>query len=103
MLPAEERLFPPYLCKGSRGDAVKVLQVLLLSFLSSFRNRLIVDGDYGDVTAQAVYEFQEALSIPATGNFDPLTRSTFARISKINLDIIPKMTGATEAVIPQEE
>ena len=79
------KVFPPYLDKGSRGTAVLALQCFLVG-LGRFNEKvrvdgLIIDGDYGDLTATAVRSLQALFNFDVKdqdGNFGPLTRPEVA-------------------------
>lgn len=62
----------PTLRKGDKGDAVKRLQQRLidLGFLSGG-----ADGDYGNITARAVEEFQKSEGMTETGIADSVTQA----------------------------
>jgi peptidoglycan hydrolase-like protein with peptidoglycan-binding domain len=57
------RLDPPTIKKGSKGDAVKLLQHLL----GHFGITVAVDGDFGANTEKAVKKFQELVDIDVDG------------------------------------
>lgn len=64
------RLDPPTVKRGSKGDAVKLLQHVL----GHFDINVAVDGDFGSETEEAVKTFQELRgSFDAHGNVGPLT------------------------------
>jgi lysozyme len=64
----------PTLRRGSRGDAVKVLQCALNTVMGSLvLHPLAVDGDFGGNTETAVYRFQACASIQRDGVVGPQT------------------------------
>ena len=67
------KLFPECLNQGSEGLAVAVLQAFL-KFCGFDNNELVVDGEYGPKTAEAVKRLQRYLKIEEDGNFGPQTR-----------------------------
>jgi peptidoglycan hydrolase-like protein with peptidoglycan-binding domain len=73
----QKKLFPEFLDKGSRGPAVAVLQLLLKIQDFDLEQTIVVDGDYGDMTAAGVQRLQEYLQIEQDGNFGPATREAF--------------------------
>ena len=56
--------------KGSKGDTVKELQTLLQK-LSYYNGK--IDGDYGDITVQAVKAYQKKNNLLQDGIFGPIT------------------------------
>ena len=62
----------PRLEKGSKGDAVKALQILLIGHGYSC-GKYGVDGDFGDDTLAAVKKFQKAMGMTADGIVGPKT------------------------------
>jgi peptidoglycan L-alanyl-D-glutamate endopeptidase CwlK len=65
-----EVVVQPLIHRGDRGDAVRTVQQRLQA-IGFYRG--IIDGDYGDQTAQAVASFQQAIGISPTGNIDTRT------------------------------
>lgn len=61
--------FPGILQKGSRGDNVRVVQRQINTIARNYPliPRLVVDGLYGDRTAESVRIFQEVFGLPVTG------------------------------------
>ena len=61
--------FPGVLQKGSRGENVRVVQRQINAIAKNYPliPRLVVDGIYGDKTAQSVRVFQEVFGLPITG------------------------------------
>lgn len=62
--------FPGYVLKlGSRGEEVKMIQRQLNAISKSYPaiQKVAVDGVYGEGTQDAVKKFQEAFSLPVTG------------------------------------
>ncbi len=64
------RLDPPTVKKGSKGDAVRMLQQILTDFGYSPG---AVDGDFGTKTEKAVKEFQTDFSLVVDGIVGPKT------------------------------
>jgi len=75
---------------GSTGDDVKILQVLLKG---------VVSGYYGELTRQAVINFQKVNGLSQTGNVDNLTINKINEIygSKSRQDYLNEMPKATSA------
>lgn len=59
----------PILCKGSRGDAVKALQVLLngYGFTDASEKVLVTDGSFGPATLYALKAYQTANKLDVDG------------------------------------
>ncbi|MCL2052808.1 MAG: peptidoglycan-binding protein [Lachnospiraceae bacterium] len=75
--------YPGYtLTQGSRGEAVRAMQLFLNRILGRYTNTIInpVDGIYGPQTANSVRLFQQLYNLPQTGNID---RRTWFEISRI--------------------
>ena len=75
--------YPGYtLTQGSRGDAVRTMQLYLNRILGRYTNIIInpVDGVFGPQTTNSVRIFQQLYNIPQTGNID---RRTWYEISRI--------------------
>ena len=107
------KVFPPYLDKGSRGTAVLALQCFLVG-LGRFNEKvrvdgLIIDGDYGDLTATAVRSLQALFNFDVKdqdGNFGPLTRPEVAANFGFDadaIDVSPEMAGTTFFFAPDQE
>jgi peptidoglycan hydrolase-like protein with peptidoglycan-binding domain len=64
---------PPQLARGSRGDNVEFLQVLLSE---RFGYRLATDGVFGDATHRAVRDWQRRAGLRQDGIVGPLTWSS---------------------------
>jgi len=64
------KLDPPTVKKGSKGDAVRMLQQILTDFGYSSD---AVDGDFGPKTEKAVKEFQADFSLVVDGIVGPKT------------------------------
>ena len=62
----------PRLEKGSKGDAVKALQILLIGYGYSC-GKYGADGDFGADTLAAVKKFQKAMGLTADGIVGPKT------------------------------
>ena len=98
----DDKLFPKYLKKGSRGPAVAFLQALLLA--QDFNPSIIVDGEYGGQTALGVEKLQKFLNnwrgsqLKVDGNFGPATRETYKQYFKLDVDGLPAsiFAGTTE-------
>ena len=78
---------------GSQGDRVRELQDMLigLGYLTG-----VADGDFGEVTENALKDFQFAVGISATGIFD---KETFDRLNSpetLSKGTIPQDTGVAE-------
>ena len=70
---SEEEYDMPLIKKGSKGKAVKVLQVIL--------GNLSVDGDFGWKTLNATIDFQKAHGLDPDGEVGPKTwRALFATL-----------------------
>ena len=98
-----DRLFPEYLNKGSKGPAVALLQTLLLS--QDFNRNIVVDGDYGGETARGVEELQQFLNgvanrevLEVDGNFGSETRKAYAKYFHLDVDTLPASIFAGETV-----
>lgn len=63
---------PPFMNKGSRGPHVTVLHILLFGMGKG--EGIVMDGDYGSVTAEKVAKFQQDMGLDHDGNFGPITR-----------------------------
>ena len=59
--------------KGSRGANVRVLQQKLIELGYGFNGRVVVNGNYDDITEAAVILFQREHGLEADGIFGPLT------------------------------
>ena len=100
-------LFPEYLNQGSEGPAVAVLQLILVAAGLGYSSRtivneIIVDGQYGDVTAQAVRKLQRDLGVTEDGNFGPETREAVLKELGLNVNELSAnlFVGETTAVTP---
>lgn len=62
----------PMLRKGSRGDSVKALQILLIGYRCSC-GKYGADGDFGGATETAVEKYQKASGLDADGVVGPKT------------------------------
>ena len=92
-------LFPEHLNKGSRGSAVALLQVILKAGGCDEGDKIVVDGEYGDNTAQAVKEFQEQYGVEVDGNFGPETREALRREWKLNVNALSADLFVGETVV----
>ena len=75
--------YPGYtLTVGTRGDAVRVMQLYLNRILGRYTNVIInpVDGIYGEQTRNSVLMFQQLYNLPQTGSID---RRTWYEISRL--------------------
>ncbi|MCL2253632.1 MAG: peptidoglycan-binding protein, partial [Lachnospiraceae bacterium] len=75
--------YPGYtLTQGSRGQAVRTMQLFLNRILGRYTNQIInpVDGIFGPQTATSVRMFQQIYNLPQTGTID---RRTWYEISRI--------------------
>ncbi|MCL2718526.1 MAG: peptidoglycan-binding protein, partial [Lachnospiraceae bacterium] len=75
--------WPGYtLTQGTRGDAVRTMQLYLNRILGRYTNIIInpVDGVFGPQTTNSVRVFQGLYNLPQTGNID---RRTWFEISRI--------------------
>lgn len=97
-----DMLFPPYLNQGSKGPAVAALQLILKAILD-FENEIVVDGEYGYVTARSVRRLQDELGVEQDGNFGPQTRAMLLDDYQIDVNVIPAniFVGETTAVTPE--
>lgn len=77
---------------GSKGEAVKTLQ----NNLNRFGSKLVVDGDFGKKTQQAVREFQAKYNMQIDGVAGSITQGAFSII-----DTITQVCGknAVEAIL----
>lgn len=64
----------PELCKGSKGKAVRALQILLIGNDCSC-GKYGADGDFGDATKAAVVKYQNKVGLEADGVVGPKTWS----------------------------
>lgn len=79
-----EKMFPVYLNQDSHGPAVVILQIILKS--GGFADpELVVNGDYGEFTVDAVKGLQKELGVEVDGNFGPMTRAAY--LDKVGLDV----------------
>lgn len=85
---------PRYMEKGSKGPHVALLQAFLAGKFGV--DNLVIDGDYGDVTAGLVKKFQHGNRLEKDGNCGPKTRETM-KTRGFNFEIaataIPGTTG----------
>ena len=97
-----QHLFPEYLNKGSHGQAVAVLQLLLVTH--RLVDDLLIDGEYGPLTAEAVRRIQEKYGLEQDGHFGPDTRSAFTKEIGFHVNSIPKtpFDRQTYAVLPDK-
>ena len=82
-----DKLFPKYLDKGSGGPAVALLQCLLIDRSCNSEN-IIVDGEYGEQTAEGVRQLQQNLGVDQDGNFGPATREAL-KLEGLDVNEIP--------------
>jgi hypothetical protein len=78
--------FPGYtLTPGTRGEAVRIIQLQLNRILGRYTNQIInpVDGVYGPQTRDSVLMFQRLYNLPQTGNIDRRTWYEIGRIYAI--------------------
>lgn len=78
--------YPGYtLMPGSRGNAVRTMQLQLNRILGRYTNVIInpVDGIYGPQTTNSVRMFQQIYNLPQTGNIDQRTWYEIGRIYAI--------------------
>lgn len=102
MLDDIEPLFPQYLDRGSHGQAVAMLQLLLVTHGLAAPG-LAIDGEYGDVTAESVRRVQERHGLEQDGHFGPDTRKGFAEeLGGFHVNSIPKspFDRETLAILP---
>jgi len=81
---------------GSSGEDVKLLQVALSTDKSIYPSG-IISGYYGDLTKQAVINFQQKYSLPQNGELDQKTLDKFNEVygdktRDYYLNLIPKST-----------
>ena len=81
---------------GSSGEDVKLLQAVLSTDKSIYPSG-IISGYYGDLTKQAVINFQQKYSLPQNGELDQQTLDKFNEIygdkdKNYYLNLIPKYT-----------
>jgi len=96
------QLFPENLGPNDQGNAVVILQSILKARGLDPDDRIVVNGYYGDTTAQAVKRLQEELDVTVDGNFGPVTRAAFHRQTGFNVTIIlaDVFKGEARAVAP---
>ena len=80
----------PLLAPGDKGDEVRDLQARLRQIAWYFGD---VDGDYGDVTVEAVRGFQDKRGIPVTGEVD---RRTLDRLHAMTTEPSPRPARAAQ-------
>lgn len=71
--------FPRAMCRGSHGPHVVLFQAFIcrngpIPAKARDGYKLVIDGDFGQVTVNLLLIFQEANSLPQTGNFDETTQ-----------------------------
>ena len=81
---------------GSSGEDVKLLQAVLSTDKSIYPSG-IISGYYGDLTKQAVINFQQKYSLPQNGELDQQTLDKFNEVygdkdKNYYLNLIPKST-----------
>jgi peptidoglycan hydrolase-like protein with peptidoglycan-binding domain len=81
---------------GSSGEDVKLLQAVLSTDKSIYPSG-IISGYYGDLTKQAVINFQQKYSLPQNGELDQQTLDKFNEVygdkdKNYYLNLIPKYT-----------
>lgn len=81
-----QRLFPPYMERGSAGGAVDMLHMLLDSF--GLGEDIVPDLEYGEVTEQRVRDLQTRLGVEQDGKFGPGTRAALREKHGLNVDLI---------------
>lgn len=98
-----EPLFPEFLNRGSHGQAAAMLQLLLTNYRLAAEG-LVLDGEYGDVTAKSVRRIQKRHGLAQDGNFGPDTRKAFAKETGFDVNTIPKgpFDRQTYAVFPAD-
>ncbi len=76
---------------GSRGESIKVIQDQLNAISNNYPAipKLIVDGIYGETTANAVKKFQEIFNLPVNGE---VNFSTWYKISSV-YTAVKKLAG----------
>jgi peptidoglycan hydrolase-like protein with peptidoglycan-binding domain len=101
-MESEQRFFPEYLNKGSKGPAVALLQVLLKDYGYN-EGAISVNGEYDEETAEGVRQLQKELEIEDDGHFGPATREAWVdKMDGPDVNAIPKsaFTRAEEYVGP---
>lgn len=95
-------LFPAYLNKGSSGPPVAVLQLILKAAGFDPEDQIIVDGEYGDMTAKAVEQLQKEYGLEVNGHFGPETSEAVRDRLWIDVNSIPAdvFEGETQTVSP---
>ena len=92
------KLFPPYLPPGSKGPAVLVLQLILKT--TEHGGEIVVDGDYGPKTTEAVRHVQEDLGVEPDGHFGPATRKAMVESEGPDVNALERESFTGETTVP---
>lgn len=95
---ADESFFPPYLDKGSEGWPVVLLQCWLIDNGYNADN-IVVDGKYGEQTAEGVRQLQEDRELETDGNFGPATRKAIVKLGGIDFNSIPASAFSRPTIV----
>jgi peptidoglycan hydrolase-like protein with peptidoglycan-binding domain len=92
----------PYMEKGSKGPAVAVLQIILITSGWGFDYGVVIDGDFGERTEQALMGFQRSTGLEADGKCGPMTRAKLSEITGVDINALSAavFTGKTVLVPP---
>lgn len=98
----EKRMdFPEYMCKGSSGPHVTLLQMFLVGNYDLTDPEFIFDEEYGDRTVGLVMELQESMDVVESGQFGPETHQALLDDYNVNFEAVCKLVpGETNFVQP---
>ena len=80
-------MFPDELKLGDKGQAVQVLQLVLLAM--GCNREIIHDGECGNQTGLGLHDLQVRLGVSPTCVFDDATNSALFNLHGINLKSLP--------------
>lgn len=102
---SEQEATLPYgeLLPGESGPQIRVLQYYLnvIAYFNPLLNLLPINGVYDETTRKAVEAFQQAFSLPVTGEVDPITREQLRRVYLQTLSALEEgYTGGNARLYP---